>query len=171
MRLSTLLLFHITAGILGLLSGVAAASFRKGSPRHAQAGRVFVAAMLSLSASATILAIIKSQPTNVFGGALTFYLVATAWLTAKRRDGPTSLFDWVALLVPSAFAVTLLVLGFRIMEGWAEPASGAPVGMYFFMATIALLCAAGDVRMLVRGGVLGAHRIAKSPRSFCDFFD
>jgi hypothetical protein len=30
-----------------------------------------------------------------FGGVLTFYLVATAWATARRRDAKTGILDWV----------------------------------------------------------------------------
>src|SRR5438309_5814239 len=102
---SPLLPVHITGGILGILSGAAAMSFRKGSPRHALAGKVFVASMLTMAAAALYLAIIKHQPNNVGGGILTFYLVGTAWLTARRRDGETSRFDWVALLLPLAIGV------------------------------------------------------------------
>jgi hypothetical protein len=39
---------------------------------------------------------------------LTFYLVATAWATARRRDGKTGILDWVALLV--AWALGTLVV-------------------------------------------------------------
>jgi hypothetical protein len=46
-----LLFFHICSGAMGLLSGAAAMSFRKGSRRHRLAGDVFVIAMLSLGAS------------------------------------------------------------------------------------------------------------------------
>jgi hypothetical protein len=41
------------------------------------------------------MAIIKHQTTNVLGGTLTFYLVATAWAAAGRGDGKTGDFDWV----------------------------------------------------------------------------
>jgi hypothetical protein len=41
------------------------------------------------------------------------------------------------------------------------------VGMYFFMGSVALLAAAGDVRMLVRGGVFGAHRIVRHLWRMC----
>src|SRR5712672_3606603 len=102
MSLSPILLFHICAGTLGVLSGVVAASFRKGSRRHRVAGKVFAISMLSLGASGVYMAFLKSQPGNVLGGTLTFYLVATAWITAKRRDGATGIFDWGALLVVSA---------------------------------------------------------------------
>ncbi|WP_157467733.1 hypothetical protein [Edaphobacter aggregans] len=62
-----------------MLSGFAAVSFRKGSRRHRAAGNVFVLSMLSLSVSGVYLAIARHEPGNIIGGALTFYLVATAW--------------------------------------------------------------------------------------------
>jgi ABC-type transport system involved in cytochrome c biogenesis permease subunit len=73
-----LLVLHISAGIVGLLSGTAAMIFRKGSRRHAQAGDVFVVAMLTMALCAVWLATLKQQPGNVVGGVFTFYLVATA---------------------------------------------------------------------------------------------
>ncbi len=89
---STILFFHIVAGTLGMLSGFVAVFLRKGSRRHRRAGIVFVIAMLSLSASGTYLAILKHQPGNVLGGMLTFYLVATAWITARRKQEETGNF-------------------------------------------------------------------------------
>jgi len=84
---SPLLLLHIIAGTLGMISGFVAVSLLKGSRRHGLAGTVFVVSMLCLAASGVYLAIMKSQPGNVLGGTLTFYLVVTAWLTARRREG------------------------------------------------------------------------------------
>jgi hypothetical protein len=47
---------------LGLLSGTAAISFRKGSPRHALAGKVFVASMLIMAVFAVYVAMVKDPP-------------------------------------------------------------------------------------------------------------
>src|SRR5215468_406232 len=105
MHYSPLLLVHICGGTAGLLSGTAAMSFRKGSHRHVLAGRVFVASMLTMAVAAVYLAILKHQPNNIGGGILTFYLIGTAWLTARRRDGEVSRFDWVALLIPLAIGI------------------------------------------------------------------
>jgi uncharacterized membrane protein len=82
-----LLPVHISVGILAILSGATALSFRKGSRRHALAGEVFVLAMLTLGASAVYLALMKHQMGNVLGGTFAFYLVTTALLTARRRTG------------------------------------------------------------------------------------
>src|SRR5271168_4411265 len=99
MSYSPLLLLHIGAGATGLLSGASAMSFRKGSRWHGVAGNVFFVSMLTMSGVGACMAFMKSQPGNIIGGVLTFYLVATAWATARRREGQTSIFDRAALLV------------------------------------------------------------------------
>ena len=110
---------------------------------------------------AAYLAIVRNQPNNIGGGILTFYLIGTAWLTARRRDGETSRFDWVALLIPLAIGILMWMNGLKVVRSGASSQNGVPVGMILFMGSVCLLAAAGDVRMLVRGGVFGAKRIAR----------
>src|SRR3979490_498829 len=98
MSYSPILVVHICGGTLGLLSGTAAMSFRKGSPRHVLAGTVFVSSSFTTGALGVDPAITPHKPNNIGGGILTVYLIGPAWLTARRRDGETSRFDWVALL-------------------------------------------------------------------------
>lgn len=109
--MSPLLPVHIAGGILGMVSGAAAMFFRKGSSRHTLAGKTFVAAMLTMSASAIYLATMKQQTPNILAGILTFYLVITAWLTARRRDGETHKLDWIALLIPLISGTWLWLIG------------------------------------------------------------
>src|SRR6266403_4502397 len=167
MSYSPTLIVHILGGVVGLVSGTAALAFRKGSPRHVLAGRIFVASMLTMGAFAAYLAIVRHQPNNIGGGILTFYLVGTAWLTARRRDGETSRLDWVALLIPLTLGILNWVNGVQVVRSGASSQDGVPVGMIFFMGSVMLLAAAGDVRMLVRGGVLGAKRIARHLWRMC----
>ena len=162
-----ILIAHIFGGSLGLLSGTAAICFRKGSPRHVLAGRVFVASMLVMAVGAVYLGIVKHQPSNVGGGIFTFYLIGTAWLTAKRRDGETGRLDWAALLIPLTLGTLTWLNGINVVRSGASSQDGVPVGMTFFMGSVMLLAAAGDVRMLVRGGVLGAKRIARHLWRMC----
>src|SRR6202040_1802561 len=154
MSYSPILVVHICAGTLGLLSGTAAMSFRKGSPRHVLAGRIFVASMLTMGAFAVYLATVRHQPNNVGGGILTFYLIGTAWLTAKRRDGETGRYDWVVLLIPLTLGILTWMNGLQVVRSGASSQNGVPVGMIFFMGSVMLLAAAGDLRMLLGGGVL-----------------
>ena len=152
---------------MGLLSGTAAIAFRKGSPRHVLAGKVFVASMVTMAAFAVYLAIVRHQPNNIGGGIFTFYLIGTAWLTARRRDGETIRLDWVALLIPLALGILTWMNGLKVVRSGASSQDGVPVGMSFFMGSVMLLAAAGDVRMLVRGGVFGAKRIARHLWRMC----
>jgi len=142
-------------------------TFRKGSPRHVLAGRVFVASMLIMGVFAVYLAITRHQPSNIGGGFLTVYLIGTAWLTTRRRDGETSRFDWVVLLIPLAIGIFLWMNGIRVLRSGASSQGGVPVGMMFFLGSVCLLAAAGDVRMLVRDGVAGAKRIARHLWRMC----
>ena len=164
---SPILLAHICGGTAGLLSGTAAMSFRKGSPRHVLAGRIFVASMLVMAAGAAFLGVTRNQPNNVGGGIFTFYLILTAWLTSHRADGETSKLDWAALLIPLTLGILTWVNGVSVVRRGASSQAGVPVGMILFMGSVQLLAAAGDIRMLVRGGLFGAQRIARHLWRMC----
>src|SRR5258708_24884904 len=167
MSYSPTLIVDILGGSLGLVSGTAAMTFRKGSPRHVLAGRLFVASMLIMGVLAVYLAITRHQPSNIGAGFLTVYLIGTAWLTARRSDGETSRFDWVVLLIPLAIGIFHWMNGIKVLRSGASSQGGVPIGMMFFMGSVCLLAAAGDVRMLVRGGVFGAKRIARHRWRMC----
>lgn len=167
MSYSPVLIVHIFGGTIGLLSGTAALCFRKGSPRHVLAGRIFVASMLTMGVLAVYLAIVRHQPNNIGGGILTCYLIGTAWLTARRRDGETSRFDWIVLLIPLALGTLTWMNGLKVVRSGASSQDGVPVGMSFFMGSVMLLAGAGDVRMLLSGGVFGTKRIARHLWRMC----
>lgn len=166
MRFPLVLLLHISAGMIGMFSGAAALIFRKGSPRHALAGQIFVMSMLTMAATAVYLAVIKHQSDNVGGGILTFYLIGTAWLTARRKDGETSRLDWFAMLVPAALGILIWLSGIRMLQA-GSPQGGFRLGMALFMGTVMLLAAAGDLRMILRGGVFGLQRIVRHLWRMC----
>lgn len=158
MQISPLLVLHISGGITGILSGAVAMCFRKGGRGHVVAGQVFVIAMLCMSGVGAYMAFMKSQTGNVMGGVMTFYMVSTAWMTARRRNGETSIFDWGAFVVALAFGVVAVTFGLEAVHSQTE----YPPAVYFIWASVALLSATGDVRMLMRGGVFfGAQRIVR----------
>jgi len=167
MSYSPMLVVHICGGSLGLVSGTAALAFRKGSRRHVLAGRVFVASMMTMGAAAVYLAVVRHQPNNIGGGILTLYLIGTAWLTISRKDGETSRLDWVALLIPLAIGILGWKNGLDALRSPTGEKYDVPAGMHLFMGTVCLLAAAGDVRMLVSGGVRGARRIARHLWRMC----
>jgi hypothetical protein len=164
---SPILVIHISGGLVGLASGAVALSFRKGSRRHAIAGKIFVVSMLTMAAGATWLGIQKHETGNIIGGIFTFYLILTAWLTAGGTDGTTSKFGWVVLLIPLAVGVQNWFAWIEKLRTLGPPKDGVPAGMNLFLGSVMLLAAAGDVRMLLRGGVAGTTRIARHLWRMC----
>jgi hypothetical protein len=160
-----MLIVHICAGTLGLLTGTAALSFRKGSRPHVLAGRIFVASMLTMAAAAVYLAIVRHQPNNIGGGILTFYLIGTAWLTARRRGGETSPFDWIALLIPLAIGILAWKNGLDALRSPAGEKYGSraectflwvPCACLLPQETFACWCVAGLLEHSVSRGTSGA---------------
>ena len=80
----TLLPVHIAAGSLGILAGYVALFARKGARVHLKAGVIFVAAMLVMASSGTVMATIKLNGGNIMGGAVAIYMVTTGLLTIRR---------------------------------------------------------------------------------------
>jgi len=161
------LLLHILGGTVGLVSGTAAMSFRKGSTRHVLAGKVFVVSMLTMAVFAVYLAIVRHQTNNIGGGIFTFYLILTAWLTARRKEGTAGKFGWVVLLIPVAVGIVNWYAGIEKLRSPGPPTDGVPAGMNLFLGSVMVLAAVGDVRMLLRGGIEGTARIARHLWRMC----
>ena len=161
-----ILVLHILGGTIGVLAGFAAVAVRKGGRWHQMSGLVFVASMLTMSSAATYLALRIHQTANVIGGMLTFYMVATAWMTAKRRDGETSRLDWGVMALIFALGIGVVREGLRALSS-ANGQQDTPPGAYFFFGAIALLAGAGDLRMLMSGGVSGSKRLTRHLWRMC----
>ena len=125
--------------------------------------------MLAMSSSAVYMAAREphGEMINLVMGILTLYLVSTAWVTARRRNGGTNLFDWAALLVALVVAAGLARFGFEAVASPTGKRFGASPGLFFFFGGVALLAAGLDLRMIVRGGVFGAARIARHLWRMC----
>jgi uncharacterized membrane protein len=157
-----LLILHILGGTIGLLSGSFAIAVSKGSRLHRSSGNIFTIAMLTLASSGLCLAILKSQHGNIIGSIVTFYMIVTAWLAGRRRNIGRP--DWAALLVGLGGAAAVITLGVLTLH---HPDKNAPAGMCFFFGVVLLLAAAGDIRMLARGGIAGRQRITRHLWRMC----
>lgn len=149
MTYSPMLILHIAAGIVGVFSGYMAFFVRKGGALHIRSGNVFVGSMLIMSVSGGVRAVAKAQSLNVVMALFTSYLVATAWLTIRRKNNETGGAEYALLLFALATAIGATMVGFNSSKH------------LLFPAVLLFLCAAGDVRMLLRGGVAGAARLVR----------
>ncbi len=162
-----LLIVHICAGTLAVLAGFTALFVRKGTRLHRGSGSIFVASMLVMAAGGAWVAFTKSQPMNVVAGLFTLYLVATAWLTVRRREMETGRAEIGLVLAGLAVGVGSLMVGWIAAHSATGLKSGDPAAGFFVFGTLALLAAAGDIRMLIRGGVSGPGRLARHLWRMC----
>ncbi len=166
--------FHIGGGTLGLISGSVAVIARKGELLHRVSGNVFFGCLLVMATFAILLAfVVPGQLVNVFIGAFAFYLVATAWLTVRRRDGAIGYAEWIALLVGVVLCAPFAILSFQLATGMtpffesAVPFKGPVlIAVYSFTAVLAV-AAAGDAKLVLNRGVSGAPRIARHLWRMC----
>ena len=161
------LILHICAGVLGVISGAGAMSLRKGSRAHRVAGNVFFVAMLTMGLSASYLGMLKGQ--SGLGGLLACYLVTTGWLTARQRNGETTVFNWAVLLFPVAFGVLTLVGGIEAARTSKGTLNGDSTGKLFFWSCIGFLFAAEDIRVIMRG-LSGTQRVVRHLWRMCVSF-
>jgi len=156
---------HIGCGIAAIVAGTAAVAARKGGALHARAGTGFVAAMLALGVTASILEPFRRpQPGSPLVGFLVCYFVLTSWVTARRRDGRTGRFEAVAGALALAFAGATVWGG---LTGSSTPAGRAPV---FILAALCLLAGLLDLAAALRRRLTPAQRISRHLWRMCFAF-
>ena len=167
-------LLHIGGGTIGLFSGTVALFARKGGRLHRKAGTIFFASMLVMAAFAMWLAIVRpGQIVNLFIGAFASYLIATAWLTVRRKSNATAPADKIAfgvilcLLAPFALISFDVAVGVRLPFKSAVPIEGPVlIALYVFTSVIAI-AAVSDAKVMFAGGISGAPRIARHLWRMC----
>jgi uncharacterized membrane protein len=160
------LILHVSAVCAAILAGAAALSVRKGERLHRRFGTAFLVAMLIMGGFATLLSVLV-QPGTIIGSIFVLYLVATAWATVRRPEGTAGRFEKFAFLVVSACAAGELTLAVLASSSPNGRFLGYPAALYYVLGCIVTLAAAGDLRMILRGGVSGASRIARHLWRMC----
>ncbi len=163
------MLVHVVAGGIGIISGAVALVVTKGGRVHRTVGNAFFVSMLIMSAiGATASPFLqKPQWSNVFIGALTFYLVATSWMTIRRKEGGVGRFEFTALFVAVSIGVAALIVGTLAIRSPAGLVDGLSYQSAFAFGVIWSLVAIADLRNILRGGVIGAARTLRHLWRMC----
>ena len=160
------LAFHVATGLVALVAGFIAVAVRKGGTWHRRGGMVFVYAMIATGIVATGISVYEGKPLNT-GGALIVYLVFTACTAFKPRTAASRRVDTAFMALAFAIAAVGYTGGFTALGRPGNQIDGVPAGMMFFMATVTLLAALGDARMIRAGGIQGTRRVARHLWRMC----
>lgn len=164
-----LLILHIGGGVVGLVSGAAALSTKKGGQIHRTAGKIFLPAMFVTYAIGAGVApfLAEQQRPNFVAGILALYLLITGWRAAKRRVLSAGLEDKLGLVA----ALVIASAGFVFMQMASRSATGtvdgSPPEAFVVFAVAGSFAVFGELNLLFRGALSGAARIARHLWRMC----
>ena len=122
--------------------------------------------MAMIGAAASPFLPVPSMP-NVFAGTLTLYLVATGWVAIKREDGHIGRFEKGGLVVALGIVAAGTIFILIATSSPTGRIDNMPPEGFFVFALVAALAAAGDLKMILRGGISGSARIARHLWRMC----
>jgi hypothetical protein len=155
-----LITIHVAAGGLALVLGAVALFAKKGGTLHRRSGLLFVYAMVVMATSAAMLG-------NVLGGLMTVYFVSTALTTVRPESRWTRGINVAALTVAVGLALVDLAFGVKAFNSPRGLLNGVPYPMLFFIATVMIVAAAGDLRIMRFGVPRGGPRLARHLWRMC----
>lgn len=125
--------------------------------------------MLVLGVTALILGPFREPtPESPIPGILVCYFVATAWMTARRRDGKAGGFEKLACAIILAIAAAIIFAGF---EAARLPAGQVPgPGALFGVGGFCLLAGLLDLNFIWRGKLSARQRISRHLWRMCFAF-
>ena len=143
---------------------------KKGGTAHRRSGLLFVCAMLLMGFSASLLGLRKgSGDPNVFTGLLTGYFVVTALTTVRPVSPWTRRLNIAAMTVAVGLSVGSISSGIKAFNDPGLSPGGVPfrtIGvMSFVIATVLMLGAIGDMRIMRFGARCGAGGVARGDRT------
>ena len=151
---------HVAAGGLALVLGAVALFVKKGGTIHRRSGMLFVYAMLVMGISAAILG-------NGLGGLMAVYFVVTALTTVQPASPWTHRINVAALAVAVGLAFVDIMGGVKAFNNPGRSLNGVPFLMLFFIATVMIVAAAGDLRIMRSGMPRGGPRLARHLWRMC----
>ncbi len=129
-----LLVTHVAAGVIALVTAVIAASNKKGAKNHRRVGTVFFWSMLAIGVTAIPVTFVRPNPFLFFIALFSFYMAFAGYRRGKARFQAERA-DTIAATAMIVFA--LVMIGYGVMMavtdrplGWALVAFGG-LGLSF----------------------------------------
>ncbi|HEY0014737.1 MAG TPA: hypothetical protein VGC13_00400 [Longimicrobium sp.] len=165
-----LLPIHVVAGGLAIVLGAVALLAKKGGTVHRRGGVLFVWSMLVMGITASVLGL-RRGPGDLVAGLLAAYFAGTAWTTVRPTSPWTRRINGSALAVAVGLALLMLAGGVKFINTPGLNSAGVPfrtIGvMSLVIATLLLVAAAGDLRIMRSGMPRGGPRLARHLWRMC----
>ena len=111
----TILILHIVAGSLALLSGPLAIAFKHGGKFHRLAGKIFFFAMMTVAGTAVIIGLTHKNYFLFIVAVFSAYLVSSGYrilyLKKLLKEQKPEVIDWIITGIMFAFSIAFIVWG------------------------------------------------------------
>lgn len=167
-----LLVAHIGGGSLGILSGAVAMATRKGEWLHRAAGKVFFVSMMAMAAVGAGVApfLTDGQRVNTVAGIMTLYMVASAWAAGRRERIEAGLPLVVSFMIATLIAAAGAVFAIQASQSPTGTIDDSPPQSFYIFMTLGTIAALSDLKVILRGGISGAPRVARHLWRMCVSF-
>ncbi|MEO1656390.1 MAG: hypothetical protein AAFR65_01595 [Pseudomonadota bacterium] len=164
-----LLTLHIGGGVIGLASGVAALTAKKGGTIHRAAGKIFLPAMFItyLIGAGVAPFLAEQQRPNFVAGILALYLLITGWRTAKRTNLSAGTEDITGFAIALAIASTGFIFMQMASNSPTGTVDGSPPEAFIVFTVAGSFAVLGELNFLIRRNLAGAARIARHLWRMC----
>lgn len=165
----SILFLHIAGGSIAMVAGAATLVSRKGEYVHRVAGTVFFLGMLITAAvGATVSPFLDDgQRANTVAGIMTFYLILTAWTAARRQDGGIDRFAILGFAIALGCAIAGTLFAIEAQSSPTGTLDDSPPQSFYMFMIIGGFAAVTDLKVILRGGITGAPRIARHLWRMC----
>ncbi len=157
----SILLIHILAGAIALLTGYAVAFIKKGQLAHKYLGRTYVAAMLSLGLSGTYIAVFRQVPISILNGLVLCYLVLSSLNTIWQSPGKTNYFDKLLFIFVSFIILGFVWYGYQASHAVGGKLGGFGIEAFAVFGSMMVCFWIGDYLNLKQGGSRGKNRLIR----------
>jgi hypothetical protein len=151
-----LLVLHIIAGFVALITGFVASVTEKGKMRHRQSGRIYFWGMTVVFITATVIGVVRERWFLFMVGFFSYYLVVRGYrvLYLKKLGAgqKATRLDWAIVAIALTFGASLIA--------WSL--LGPPRGLGTVALVFGIICvgfAARDIQLFVKGPTLKSHWI------------
>ena len=165
----TILFLHITGGSLAIASGAVALLSRKGDRVHRVAGTVFFVSMLMATAIAVVVSpfLTDGQRPNFVAAVLALYLTVTGWATVQRKEGTIGRLEVGGFIAALGAVVAAFLFMLQAHNSPTGKIDGQPAQLFYVFMFVGGMAAASDLKVILRGGIGGAPRIARHLWRMC----
>lgn len=166
---NVLMAVHVLLGTVAVVSGAIALVAKKGSIPHIKVGQIFVISMITSSLLGSVLGLVKPQQLYItfHAGILGVTLIASSWLTVRKRPFTTDRIDHLISSVNILNTAALIGLGIYALQQTDGTLLGFHGADYLFLAVMAGIAAVSDISLIFRKAVAAHHRLARHLWRMC----